>query len=110
MKAHYSGHPAVQDIGRLVRWLFFLATGMAIVVGVYSLDWSVLDTPFDQLTLHAVGDHMWRILAVLAVGYIWISWAFADAARRHYRAWAYLGAVALVCGFAALVLHGLGLF
>jgi hypothetical protein len=84
----------IADLGRVVRFLFFVAAAGAILVGVKSADWSAFDTPFAQMTLNMLVGSLGKLGLAASAPLLWYRWAFASG-ERAYEAWGYLGLVAV---------------
>jgi hypothetical protein len=94
---------ALEDFGKFARVAFFVATAAAWVTFVRSLNSSVGDTPFAQLTLNALLGSVFQRILWLGVVWVWLTWAFTSS-KKHYRAWGWLGlGVVSVALIAALV-------
>jgi hypothetical protein len=87
--------------GKVVRGLFFLVSGAAVLSFALNFNSSAFRTPFAQLTIAALGEAIVRIVALIAASALWASWAFADRESRSYDAWGYFG-------LAAIMLAGVG--
>jgi len=92
MRAHV--HAFIVKIGKVARFAFFSAMFVALIALSFGADWSLWSTPFAQLTM---GDLTWIMLKpvlILAIGYGWLLWAFAE--KKTYEPWAALAVLILV--------------
>lgn len=81
----------VTDIGRISRFLFFAMAIAGIIALTQMWDWSASTTPLAQLTLARLGTSVAGVVLLLALGWIWIMWAFSS--KRQYEKWAWLAAI-----------------
>jgi hypothetical protein len=94
-----------KEFGQLFRFLFFAASACALALIVHAFNWSVLTTPFGELTVAAVAMAASRVTLIVAGVYLWIVWAFAgNDETRSYGNWNGLALLALIAWIAWIVL------
>ena len=85
------GHAIVVGFGFIVRWAFFIASGLAIFLYSTEADWSAFHTKLAELTLSSLFETIVRLALVGLVSSGLCSWAFFRPGEKNYKAWASLG-------------------
>lgn len=85
----------VADLGRAVRWIFFIATAVMIGNLFLATTFPAFNTPIAELTISAIGRDIGASVLFLVAGAVWVRWAFASG-EKEYGAWFGLGVVGII--------------
>lgn len=81
-------HALLVGLGFIVRWTFFIASGLALLVYCAGADWSMFDTRFADLTIARFVETLTRVSLVGLLGWGLWKWAFKRG-KKEYLAWLY---------------------